>query len=247
MTQTGRDRGCLYEQAAVQQALGETFRPGGLDLTRRALDLCALPAGARVLDAACGLGATLRYICARGLRAFGSDLSAHLLHQAAARPTAARLKPAPLFFQADSACLPLADGQMDAALLECSLSVFAVLAPGGFLVISDLYARSLDGLRALQSFHPTGCLAGMTHAAEMDDRLTACGLTPWVWEDHSDLLKEMLRRLAVPSELAAEPAQPPLLAQLCGIAPESGLDALDVQLLAARARPGYFLAVARKN
>ena len=51
----------LWEQDDFQRAAGETWRPGGLALTRRALELgarcCGFAPGARLLDMGCGAGA----------------------------------------------------------------------------------------------------------------------------------------------------------------------------------------------
>ena len=44
----------MYEHTAIREATGDIIRPGGLALTDRALALCQLPAGARVLDVGCG-------------------------------------------------------------------------------------------------------------------------------------------------------------------------------------------------
>jgi arsenite methyltransferase len=57
------DKVCrVYELPGVQRVTGATIRPGGLALTRRAVALADLPAGAWALDVGCGAGATVDYL-----------------------------------------------------------------------------------------------------------------------------------------------------------------------------------------
>jgi arsenite methyltransferase len=216
----------------VRQMLGETLRPGGLTLTEWALDFCALPVGARVLDVGCGTGVTVQYLQHCGYRAGGIDLSALLLQSG-------RQKSSDLpFFQADGACLPLANRRMDAVLAECSLSVltdtgaalaefYRLLRQRGYLVVSDLYARNPANLSALHTLPLTSCLSGTISQAELVAQLAELGFELALWEDHSEALRHW--------------GGQPVLAGF------SGLDALDAQLAIAKAKLGYFLLIARKQ
>lgn len=66
----------FYEQSWVQQLLGESFHPGGLDLSARLLESLKLPADAAVLDVACGIGSTTLLMARRyGWEAMGIDAS----------------------------------------------------------------------------------------------------------------------------------------------------------------------------
>ena len=238
-----RDSTCLYEQPAVQRALGETLRPGGLELTRRALAQCALPCGARVLDVGCGAGVTTQYLQDSGYRASGVDLSTTLLEQGRSRE--ARLA----LVQADGERLPMAAGCMSAVFAECSLSVFAsidlalaefnrVLSPGGYLILSDLYACNPAGLAALQALSLSTCLNGMMLQEALLASLARSQFGLKVWEDHSEVMRQLVERLA---------ATPAVLAQFRGSATARGTEALDMQIAIARAKPGYFLLVAQKH
>lgn len=228
---------CVYEQAYHQQAPGETLRPGGLALTRHALDACELPPGARLLDVGCGSGVTVQYLRERGYSASGVDLSALLLQ--AGRQRAATL---PLF-QADAAALPLASGDLAALIAECSLSVFAetarileefhrLLRPDGILILSDLYVRDPAGLASLRSILPDSCLARAFIRKELLDLLAERGFDLLTWEDHSEIIKAFAGQ-SVSTMLQGTPA--------------NGMDALDVALAIARVKPGYFLGILRKR
>lgn len=228
---------CLYEQAYRQQAPGETLHPGGLALTQRALDVCELAPGARLLDVGCGSGVTVQYLRERGYSASGVDLSARLLQ--AGRQRAATL---PLF-QADAAALPLASGEVAALIAECSLSLFAntdrildefyrLLQPNGTLILTDLYVRDPAGLAALRSILPDSCLARAFIREELLDLLAERGFDLLTWEDHSEDIKTFARQ-SVSAMLQGTPA--------------NGVDALDVALAIARTKPGYFLGVLQKR
>ena len=52
----------VYESCCMQEATGETLRPGGFKLTEQAVDFCALNEQSRVLDLGCGMGATASYL-----------------------------------------------------------------------------------------------------------------------------------------------------------------------------------------
>jgi len=49
------------------------LRPGGLELTARAVDFAGLGAGAAVLDLGCGSGDSVRYLRTLGIDAIGID------------------------------------------------------------------------------------------------------------------------------------------------------------------------------
>ena len=67
----------LWERPDFRRAAGDAWRPGGVELTGRALDACAslglLAQGGTVLDLGSGAGATLRLLAQRGYRAVGLD------------------------------------------------------------------------------------------------------------------------------------------------------------------------------
>jgi ubiquinone/menaquinone biosynthesis C-methylase UbiE len=228
---------CIYEQNEVQQVLGETLRPGGWTLTQRALAYCELPPGARVLDAGCGMGSSVEFFQNAGYRASGIDLSAALLLQGHQRNSHLPL------VRASADRLPLASGRFQAVLAECSLSEFSdpgraldefwrLLEPRGFLILSDVYTRNPAGMAALREIPAARCLHGAVEQPHLLRLLTRHGFDVKRWEEHTELLKP----------LAAS-----MICALQTIPAENELDALDVQLAIARAKPGYYLLIARKR
>jgi arsenite methyltransferase len=234
---------CIYEQGEVQQILGETLRPGGLGLTQKALDACTLPLNSRVLDVGCGTGLTVQYLQASGYRAAGVDLSQVLLNQALQR------NPALALVQGNAAHLSLASGLFDAILVECSLSEFPAAGPvldefqrllgsNGSLIVSDIYARNPDGLAALEWLPSACCFSRAWVQADLLALLNRHGFEVRSWEDHSEALKPVAGRMI---------ASPAVMAQLQGPENRTGMDALDLQIAIAKARPGYFLLTAQKR
>jgi arsenite methyltransferase len=237
------DVGCrVYEQPAVQSALGETLRPGGLTLTDKALALCRLPAGARVLDVGCGSGASVGHLIAQHhLAAIGLDVSAVLL-----QPGRRRNPVLPLL-QAMGERLPVSSGGLDAVLAECSLSLIAdvdqalaefwrVLKPGGHLILSDVYARNPEGLLALRRLPFESCLRSAMSQQDIAAKLRTHGFQIAVWQDHSEALKHLAGQLIL---LHGS------MAQFWCRATSACLDPLDVQLAIRKARPGYYLLIAQ--
>jgi SAM-dependent methyltransferase len=130
--------------------LGPAWRPGGLTLTRETLAACGFEPGARIVDVACGHGATLGLLAELGFEAHGLDLNP----AAAAQAQAAAGRPASA---GDMAALPWPSNWADGLFCECALSLARdraatlaefrrVLKPGGRLALSDLALRQTPAL-----------------------------------------------------------------------------------------------------
>lgn len=228
-----------YEDTLLRTTTKDVLRPGGLDLTDRAVALAALPAGAVVLDVGCGCGVTVQHLRDRyGLAALGIDPSLLLL--AAARTRSPGL---PLL-GGRSERLPIAAGSVDAVVLECVLSlvddldaalseVARVLRPGGLLVVTDLYARNPDAVEQLRRLPGGSCLHGSFVQQHLLDRLATGGFLLRRWEDHSAALVRLAVELVWQNGSAAG-----LRCAVLG----SGDD--EIRVATRLARPGYFLLIA---
>lgn len=209
------------------------LRPGGLELTRRALALCGAAPGARLLDLGCGRGESAACAAAEfGLMPVGLDRSPALRGAGCGLP----------LLRGVAEALPLAGGAVDVVLAECVLSVMAdraaalrevrrALAPGGAFVVSDVYLRSPGGAPGLAGLlAPAG--RGLARSREaICAELAAHSFAVEHWEDHTGALRDFA--CAAPAEAARhwEPAP--------------GADSFATALAVARARPGYFLLIAR--
>ncbi len=182
-----------YENPLLRDVCGDVFRPGGLTVTREAVDLCAWPAGARLWDLGCGAGATLKLLRERGFEATGLDASPALAAEARAHGPVV---------EGDFHDLPLEDEFLDGIVCECVLSLARdparvlaecarVLKAGGRLAVSDL-VRAGDVPAPLGG---TGCLAGAVSPSIWARRLETAGFAVTHQRDHRRALTELAARL----------------------------------------------------
>lgn len=234
----------LYERPALREAAGDVIRPGGLTLTDRALGLCRLRARSTILDVGCGPAVTVEHACAAlDYHAIGLDPSSVLLQSGRRRNAAIPL------IQARGQGLPIADHCLDAILAECSLSLMGnvdhaliefrrVLRPGGYLVVSDIYARDPGGTAALRRLSIDSCLRSALPQAEIVDRVQAQGFQIGLWEDHTHALKSFAAQLIWSNGS---------LAQFWCRAASGRVDPQAAQHAIAQAKPGYYLLIAQST
>ena len=216
------------------------LRPGGLELTKRAVALCHLKHESRVLDLGCGTGLSAGYLGQEfGFDTVGIDLSLAACRQAG--------KLSGKIVRADAAHLPFAGASMDAVIAECSLSLmdkdtalaecFRVLRPTGQLILTDMYVRNSQGAAQVRELGNT-CLSKMMTEDELETELACHGFAVKHWEDHSSLLKALLFRLLM-EHGSLEP--------LFGCGGSARQDAKRGEQALREARPGYFLLIAVKR
>lgn len=181
----------LYEQPHLREISGDTLRPGGLELTRRGVELCGWRAGDRVLDIGCGPGESLGLLRESGLKACGLDKSESLLAEAARRGPV---------LKGEATNLPLRDRALEGALSECVLSLLPdkplalkeirrVLKPGGRLLLSDLFLRRPPpGLRDLSR---APCATGAETLPRLRELLHGAGFTVAHCQDASQGLVQL--------------------------------------------------------
>jgi len=179
-------------RACLQRMTGGTLRPGGLALTDRALEFCGIPREARVLDAGCGRGVTLKHLRERhGARCYGVDLSMEMLAGARSEDRGTPL------VRARMEEMPFGDGVFRGVLCECALShtnaeavvreFSRVVEGGGFLVLSDLYRFSNGGAA------PQGM--DILDRDRLEEYLTRSGFDIVTWEDRTADLKRLAAEL----------------------------------------------------
>jgi len=234
----------LFELESGQGACLHVNRPGGLDLTRDALGLCDLPPGARMLEVAAGAGTTLDYLDGQaGLDAVGLDISAAMLSLGKSRRPQSRL------LQADCRQIPLESGSRQAVMMECALSLAGgleaalsefrrVLAPGGKLILTDIYVREPKDPAARRCLANTRCLSGALTEDELRCRVAEGGFQIKEWQDRTAALKQWLAGMVF--RLGSLAAFYRRLADC-----EAGAEAL-CRSLGSEIKLGYYLMAAEK-
>ncbi|MGH9009234.1 MAG: methyltransferase domain-containing protein [Acidimicrobiia bacterium] len=114
-----------YEHDLVALLLGESYHPGGLDLTRHLARALDLRPGRRVLDVAAGPGATACLLAAEfGVDVDGIDLGAASVERARATGSDRGLDGRVHFQLGDAEHLPFDDATFDVVICECAWCTF---------------------------------------------------------------------------------------------------------------------------
>jgi len=137
----------LYQSDMAKLIMGDTLHPGGLGLTNKLGRLMGLQPGELVADLASAHGESAQAL-SRVFRCsvLGVEFGAEAVrHASSVAPAAGRTH----FIRGDAECLPLRSGMFDAAVCECSMSLFInkaqamaetarLLRPGGRFGLSDV-------------------------------------------------------------------------------------------------------------
>jgi SAM-dependent methyltransferase/Ni2+-binding GTPase involved in maturation of urease and hydrogenase len=186
----------FYQRSDVMQLLGDSYHPGGLELTLQVAERLALQRDETLLDVACGTGASLRAITdAWPIRGIGLDASA--------------ISSSADLFEiraGDAHSIPCDAASVDAVLCECALSTFVdqpgalremrrVLRPGGRLALSDMVLNGELPSALREWIHTGTCLQRALSAQSYLQSLTDAGFVVREHWDASDGLRELLLRI----------------------------------------------------
>src|SRR5260370_3326515 len=139
----------LYESDLTRFLLGDSFHPGGLQLTAQLGRILRLGPASRVLDVACGKGTTTIFLAKEfGCEVFGIDYGEQNVAAARSLAQANQVDSRVQFERGDAESLPFADAAFDAVICECAFCTFPdkvasareffrVLPRGGHVGISD--------------------------------------------------------------------------------------------------------------
>jgi SAM-dependent methyltransferase len=245
----------LYENDLVRALLGDSYHPGGLELTRRLARLAGVTAATEVLDVASGPGTTALALARElGSTVVGVDLGPATVDQATARAAEAGLEPKVTFRVGDAEALPVPHAKFDVVLCECALCTFPdkataaaemarVLRPGGRVAISDV-VLDLDAVGSrLQSLAGwVACLADAKPLDTYERILGDAGLETVTAERHDDAVAVMIDTIEARLQgLRMVGALPP---QVAAVDTQGFLD--EARLALEQGHLGYCLLVAVK-
>lgn len=197
----------VYGSDAAKFLLGESFHPGGAELTGEVASHLRLTEGAVVLDAACGRGASALLLAERfGCRVVGIDLSEENVSRARREASGRNLEQRVSFQPADAERLPFENARFDAILCECAFCTFPdkqaaaqqfarVLKPGGRVGISDLTRSDaplpeLDGLLAW-----IACIGDAQPLDRYSNWLMDAGFSIILADERNPCLQQMVRQI----------------------------------------------------
>ena len=199
----------LFRQKELTRFSGRALRPGGLALTRMAVDFCGFDQDARILDAGCGYGMTCRYLFEdHGIRAVGMDMEMDSRLKSPVKHPEGRTI-APWFVQGWMPAFPFRSGTFNGIFCECVLSLvpdktaclaefFRVLKKNGKLVLTDLYIPERYKPAPVPDHDggtPASCLDGALTILSLIQSLEAAGFTITLMEDHTPYLKQMIGQM----------------------------------------------------
>lgn len=197
----------FYEQDVVRELMGDSFHPGGPELSRKLVRCLNLPAGSKTLDIACGLGGTTRFMAELGLHATGLDFSEVNITRAAETTKQADAVDGSAVFQQGSAdALSFDDDSLDAVTCECAVStfekqqqvaaeVFRVLKPGGVFGMTDMVVNGELPTDVAASIAPWTCLAQAHPVTGYQRLFLDAGFCSVRYVDASDTLLELVSEL----------------------------------------------------
>ena len=197
----------LYESDLAKMLLGESFHPGGLQLTERLGNLLHLTPKSRVLDVASGKGASAFFLAERfGCRVMGIDYGSQNVAQANELAATKGLSAKVRFVEGDAERMPAPNNSYDAVLCECAFCTFPdktaaarefarVLCPGGRVGLSDLTRgesppKELDSLLAW-----IACIADAQPVDRYVEHLRSAEFEVEAAEQHDEALVEIVQQV----------------------------------------------------
>jgi ubiquinone/menaquinone biosynthesis C-methylase UbiE len=194
-----------YESEFARMLLGNSFHPGGLDLTRRVGVLLNLRPGLRVLDVASGKGESAIFLAKEfGCEVIGIDFGPQNVAEATGRAAADRLSHLVTFREGDAEHVEFPDAIFDRVICECAFCTFPnkraaarefcrVLREDGRIGISDLTRRGPvpEELSGLLSW--IACIADARPISEFMADFESASFEVTTVEAHDNCLLQMAR------------------------------------------------------
>ena len=193
-----------YQSDFARMLLGDSFHPGGLELSRRLATLLELRPGMRVLDVASGKGESAIFLASQfGCEVVGLDLGAENVLEARRRAQDANVAALITFQHGDAESMEFPNASFDRVICECAFCTFPdkaaaarefarVLRDLGRVGLSDLtrgiLPPDLEGLLAW-----VACIADARPVQEYAACLESAGFGSPAVELHDHALADMAR------------------------------------------------------
>ena len=197
----------LYQSEVASFLLGDSFHPGGLQLTARLGERLDLSAGSQVLDVAAGRGTSALFLAERfGCEVTGIDFGMQHVAEANQAAAARGLSKRVHFQCADAEALPFEAGRFDALVCECAFCTFPdkgraagefarVLRAGGRLGLTDVTRAAVlpEALTGLLAW--IACIADARPLEAYVQILSSAGFSVQTLENHDEALRELVQQV----------------------------------------------------
>lgn len=227
----------------MQNALGDTLRPGAFEITKRAIEYCGFQKEDMLLDVGCGKGATIRYLKNNyNITSKGLDISFDLVEEARKNTDSEILL-------ASGEDIPFEKDFFKGVFAECTLSlmnnleksideVYRVLDFNGYFVISDLYSNKPEYLNGLQNYSINTCLKRPHDLEKLKGILQARGFHILLEEKYDKYIKQLVFKIIF---------QHGSMENFWKGSQCASSDANSFQSILSKSKLGYFLMIARKE
>jgi ubiquinone/menaquinone biosynthesis C-methylase UbiE len=191
--------------------LGESYHPGGLDLSRDVAKRAGVRSDSKVIDIACGIGTTSLMLANEfKAKVLGIDYGVRNIETASERAIrdGGSLRHLPTFRRGDAESIEVADNEFDFAFCECAFCTFPskqdagaefarVLKPGGRLCLTDVVMDHSQASNSLKSFAAwVSCLADARLASDYQQMIEAVGFEVLEVKRHDDAMLKMISEIA---------------------------------------------------
>lgn len=194
----------FYEKDWVSLLLGESFHPGGRELSQSVVDQLGDLTDLQVLDIAAGLGTSARMMAQKGAEVTAMDISETILEKARnAHPKDIKS----IRYQTGNVeALPYEARSFDRVLCECAFSTFPnqpaaaaeicrVLKPGGIFTMTDMCVQGPLPEKVSAAIAPWTCLEHAGRVEDYQQVFLEAGLRVLCYQDESHHLLSMLSML----------------------------------------------------
>jgi arsenite methyltransferase len=197
------------ESCIFNELLGETLRPGGLELTAHIAAIADIKANQMVLDIGCGKGTTAVFLAQQySCSVTGIDLAEKMIFSSQAKAAERNLNGRVSFLIADGEHLPFDETSFDVVISECTFSLLPdreraardiqrVLKPKGRFVLTDIILRGKVDQYLQSKISFPCCLSSSASIEECLQLFKKTGFDPYYVEDQSDRLEEISFRLGL--------------------------------------------------
>lgn len=190
----------VYEDNSIRDVTGETIRPGGFFLTKRALEITKIGKGMKILDIGCGIGATVNYLWTKhNIESYGIDRSQKLIDIGKEKYNTSLIK-------GQGEYLPFKENKFHGVFAECTLSLmddsektiaeaYRVLKNKGYLIITDVNAENTEYIPDLKKFNVGSCLRNLFDLEKLISIVEILGFKIILLEDWSSLLTKLMVKI----------------------------------------------------